>query len=63
MRDEHLAGGEAAADGVNDRGEVHRHGERQHRGAGALGDEQDAAVMRCRRNARCTIARFRPAIA
>ena len=61
---QHLAGGQAAAHGIENGGEMHGDREGQHRGGGALGDEQDRGHgTRALPAARWSImARFKPAI-
>ena len=58
---QHLAGGQAAAHGVEDGGEVDRDREGQHRGGCALGNKEDCGHS-LRPSARLIIARFSPAI-
>ena len=59
---QHLARGQAAAHGIEDGGEMHGDEERQHRGGGALREEQNRGHGIFRPNARFIIARFSPAI-
>ena len=59
---QHLAGGQAAAHGVEDGGEMHGDGEGQHRGGGALRDEQDRGHRLAVPARAMIIARFSPAI-
>ena len=59
---EHVRCGEPAAHGVDDGREMHRHGERQHGRACALGEEENRA-QRVLPSIRATMARLRPAIA
>ena len=59
---QHLARGQSAAHGVENGGEMHGDEQRQHRGGGALGEEQNRGHGIFRPNARLIIARFSPAI-